>query len=73
MAFWGGEIMLKKNVSVLFDRSVFCPEETVKLKPNSHYAATIQTFKKILGRAKDLGVKDLSKQHDHYLYGMEKR
>jgi hypothetical protein len=30
-----------------------------------------RAFKSILGRATDLGVTDLAKQHDHYLYGTE--
>jgi hypothetical protein len=30
-------------------------------------------FQRILKRATDLGVADLSEQHDHYLYGVEKQ
>jgi len=30
-------------------------------------------FQRILDRAADLGVSDLAEQHDHYLYGTEKR
>lgn len=30
-------------------------------------------LRSILARATDLGVSDLSAQHDHYLYGVEKR
>ena len=30
-------------------------------------------FQRILGRATDLGVADLSQQHDHYLYGVDRR
>ena len=30
-------------------------------------------FERILGRATDLGVRDLAEQHDHYLYSTEKR
>ncbi len=30
-------------------------------------------FQRILERATDLGVTDLSEQHDHYLYGTEKQ
>jgi hypothetical protein len=30
-------------------------------------------FERILDRATDLGVSDLAEQHDHYLYGTEKR
>jgi hypothetical protein len=36
------------------------------------YAAT-PAFQRILDRAVDLGVDDLSEQHDHYLYGTAKR
>ncbi len=30
-------------------------------------------FKQILKRAMDLGISDLAMQHDHYLYGTDKR
>ncbi len=32
-----------------------------------------RAFRRILERATDLGVTDLAEQHDHYLYGVEKR
>ncbi len=32
-----------------------------------------RAFKQILKRAMDLGISDLSMQHDHYLYGTDKR
>ena len=32
-----------------------------------------QAFQSILERATDLGVSDLAEQHDHYLYGVDKR
>jgi len=32
-----------------------------------------RAFQRILDRATDLGVNDLAEQHDHYLYGTEKR
>ena len=32
-----------------------------------------RAFQRILDRATDLGVTDLAEQHDHYLYGVEKR
>jgi hypothetical protein len=35
--------------------------------------ATAPAFQRILGRAADLGLDDLSEQHDHYLYGTDKR
>jgi hypothetical protein len=34
---------------------------------------TTRAFRKILERATDLGVTDLAEQHDHYLYGTEKK
>lgn len=49
----------------------------------THHVATIGTseekeipnraFKQILKRAIDLGISDLAMQHDHYLYGTDKR
>jgi hypothetical protein len=35
--------------------------------------APTRAFQNILERATDLGVEDLSEQHDHYLYGVEKQ
>jgi hypothetical protein len=35
--------------------------------------ATTPAFQRILDRADDLGVDDLSEQHDHYLYGTARR
>ncbi|MFZ2360736.1 MAG: hypothetical protein WA040_15455 [Anaerolineae bacterium] len=32
-----------------------------------------QAFQRILERATDLGMSDLAEQHDHYLYGLDKR
>lgn len=34
--------------------------------------ATTRAFQRILDRATDLGVTDLSEHHDHYLYGVER-
>jgi hypothetical protein len=34
---------------------------------------TIRAFRRILERATDLGVSDLAEQHDHYLYGTDKK
>ena len=34
---------------------------------------TTRAFRKILERATDLGVTDLAEQHDHYLYGTDKK
>jgi predicted GTPase len=35
--------------------------------------ASTPAFQDILENAADLGVTDLSEQHDHYLYGVEKQ
>jgi hypothetical protein len=32
-----------------------------------------RAFQRILERATDLGISDLAEQHDHYLYGMDRR
>lgn len=32
-----------------------------------------RAFRRILERATDLGVTDLAEQHDHYLYGTDKK
>ena len=72
----------KKRVKVIFDGHVFRPEEPVEFEPDTRYTAVLTkdeeettslAFKKILERAADLEISDLSKQHDHYLYGTEKR
>jgi metal-responsive CopG/Arc/MetJ family transcriptional regulator len=34
---------------------------------------TTRAFRAILERATDLGVNDVAEQHDHYLYGVEKK
>lgn len=39
----------------------------------SRQQATTQAFQRILERAADLGMSDLAEQHDHYLYGVDKR
>jgi hypothetical protein len=75
----------RKTLTVTFDGQVLCPEEPVDLEPNVHYIVTIErkedkpqvpsnrAFRRILGRATNLGISDLAQQHDHYLYGTEKR
>ncbi len=42
---------------------------------NAQEAVRPQTraFASIMDRATDLGVEDLAAQHDHYLYGVEKK
>jgi len=75
----------KKTLIVTFDGQVLCPEEPVDLEPNVHYIVTIErkeekplvpsnrAFRRILERATNLGISDLAEQHNHYLYGTEKR
>ena len=41
--------------------------------PRAQAEPSTTAFQRILGRATDLGVSDLAEQHDHYLYGTEKR
>jgi hypothetical protein len=41
-------------------------------QPNVGYTAT-PAIQRIMDRAVDLGLDDLSEQHDHYLYGTDKR
>lgn len=68
-----------------YDGHVLMPEGKVDLLPNQRYLIRIEykpeqkpkRNKKILqrlsARAMDLGISDLAAQHDHYLYGTEKR
>ena len=73
------------DIYAVYDGKVFKPEQPLKLKPNQRYRIRIELEKKsnkkstgrvlqrISARAQDLGVSDLAEQHDHYLYGTEKR
>ena len=56
------------DVVELLDRLV----DTTDTAPATQQPTT-QAFQRILARATDLGVPDLAEQHDHYLYGVEKR
>jgi len=38
-----------------------------------HAEPATRAFRRILERATDLGVTDLAEQHDHYLYGVDKK
>ncbi|MBN2090467.1 hypothetical protein JW964_12710 [candidate division KSB1 bacterium] len=70
---------------VTFDGHVFLPESNVDLQPNQRYLIRIlpenqsekktkpSALKRILARARDLGISDLADQHDHYLYGTDKK
>jgi len=76
---------MKKTLKVVFDGQVFQPEEPVDLSPNTYYVAIIEkmeekpkkipnrALRRIRERAMDLGISDLARQHDHYLYGTDKR
>ena len=76
---------MAQTLYVTFDGHVFTPESSVDLKPNERYLIRIEAqpkqkpkakkkiLQRISARARDLGVSDLAAQHDHYLYGTEKR
>lgn len=77
---------MARTVTVIFDGTVFRPTEPLDLPVDSEHSLTIdgaeprtdfdampEVFRRILGRARDLGVGDLAEQHDHYLYGTPKR
>jgi hypothetical protein len=77
---------MARTITVVFDGEVFRPREPVDLPANSEYQLTVEhpapsaeteempeVFRRILDRARDLGVGDLAEQHDHYLYGTPKR
>ncbi len=66
-----------------YDGHVLMPEGEVDLLPNHRYLIQIESqqqpepkknvLQRLSERAMDLGVSDLASQHDHYLYGTEKR
>lgn len=76
---------MTQTLYATYDGQVLMPEGKVNLLPNQRCLIRIEVLakqeckrkKKILqrlsARAKDLGISDLAKQHDHYLYGTEKR
>jgi hypothetical protein len=77
---------MARTITVVFDGEVFRPREPLDLPANSEYQLTVgepasgaegdampEVFRRILDRARDLGVGDLAEQHDHYLYGTPKR
>jgi hypothetical protein len=54
------------------------PSEMIaRLVKAAHYERraepSTRAFRKILERATDLGITDLAEQHDHYLYGVDKK
>ncbi|MGH2584370.1 MAG: antitoxin family protein [Dehalococcoidia bacterium] len=77
---------MARTVTATYDGEVLRPQEPIDLEPNKSYRVTIEedveqpqahempeVFRRILARARDLGVGDLAEQHDHYLYGTPKR
>jgi len=75
---------MTKTVYAIFDGYSFIPEIPLDLQANQRYLIQISSekpsekseknvLKRILARAEDLGISDLADQHDHYLYGTEKR
>jgi hypothetical protein len=46
---------------------------TLAIQQRARPQSPTRAFQRILDRATDLGVTDLAEQHDHYLYGVEKR
>ena len=76
---------MTQTLYATYDGQVLMPEGKVDLLPNQRYLIRIEVTsaqepkrkKKILQRlserAMDLGISDLAAQHDHYLYGTEKR
>ena len=73
------------TVYALFDGQSFIPERNVDFQPNERYLIKVEVLnekkikkkknilKRISERATNLGIPDFAEQHDHYLYGTEKR
>lgn len=76
---------MTRTIYATFDGHVLTPEGSIDLVPNQRYLIHIEpqskqklkqqrkVLQRISERAIDLGVSDLSSQHDHYLYGIEKQ
>ncbi len=76
---------MTQTLYATYDGQVLMPEGKVNLLPNQRCLIRIEVLakqelkrkKKILqrlsARAIDFGISDLAAQHDHYLYGTEKR
>ncbi len=76
---------MTQTLYATYNGQVLMPEGKVNLLPNQRCLIRIEVLakqelkrkKKILqrlsARAIDLGISDLAAQHDHYLYGTEKR
>jgi len=76
---------MAQTLYATYDGQVLMPEGKVDLLPNQRCLIRIEVMsmqrpkktKKLLQelseRAKDFGISDLAAQHDHHLYGTEKR
>ncbi len=76
---------MTQTLYATYDGRVLMPEGEVDLSPNQRYLIHIETepkqkpgrkkniLKKLSARATDPRITDLAAQHDHYLYGTEKR
>ncbi|VEN74851.1 conserved hypothetical protein [Candidatus Desulfarcum epimagneticum] len=76
---------MTQTLYATYDGRVLMPEGKVDLLPNERYFIRIEAkserkitrkkkiLKRISARAMDLEISDLAEQHDHYLYGTEKR
>ncbi len=76
---------MTQTLYATYDGRVLMPEGEVDLSPNQRYLIRIEIepkqkpgrkkniLKRLSARAMDLGISDLAAQHDHYLYGTEKR
>ena len=73
------------TIYALFDGQSFIPERNLDFQPNERYLIKVEVLnekkvkkkknilKRISERATNLGISDFAEQHDHYLYGTEKR
>ncbi|VFM95086.1 MAG: hypothetical protein BECKG1743D_GA0114223_101526 [Candidatus Kentron sp. G] len=76
---------MAQTLYATYDGHVFTPENDVDLLPNQRYSIRIERepeqkpepkkriLQRLSDRAMDFGISDLAAQHDHYLYGTEKR
>ncbi|CAN2042679.1 DUF104 domain-containing protein [Candidatus Magnetomoraceae bacterium gMMP-15] len=72
---------MTQTLYATYNGHVFMPEGKVDLLPNQRYLIRIEIkpkqknkiLQRLSARAMDLGISDLAEQHDHYLYGTEKR
>ena len=75
---------MTKILHAVFDGKVLKPEKPIDLEVGKHYVLTVESKQEITDVEKDpafnlssLAVKtnisDLSTEHDHHLYGMQRR